>query len=52
MVNTAISSSGNPEMMALGFKLAVEAGRAAYLSGMGASGDYASASSPADWIIK
>lgn len=51
MVNTAISSSGDPEMMALGFKLAVEAGRAAYLAGTAAQSDFAAASSPAEWII-
>ncbi|MDI6756653.1 MAG: thiazole synthase [Endomicrobiia bacterium] len=52
MVNTAVSSSGDPEMMARGFRLAVEAGRAAYLSGLGPESDKAGASSPAEWIIK
>lgn len=35
MANTAIASSGDVEMMAGAMKLAVEAGRAAYLAGMG-----------------
>lgn len=52
MVNTAVSSSGDPETMARGFRLAVEAGRAAYLSGLGPESDKAGASSPAEWIIK
>ncbi len=49
LVNTAISVAGNPVEMAKAFKLAVEAGRMAYKSGLGAvtSGNLvASASSP------
>ena len=49
LVNTAISVAGNPVEMAKAFKLAVEAGRMAYESGLGAvtSGNLvASASSP------
>lgn len=46
LVNTAIASSGNPIGMARAFKLAVEAGRTAYLAGTGEVGKKASASSP------
>lgn len=48
LVNTAIAIAGNPLEMAKAFKLAVEAGRMAYESGLGAVGNnlVASASSP------
>jgi thiazole synthase len=46
LVNTAIASAGDPVAMARAFSLAVQAGRAAYLAGPGATRDYASASSP------
>jgi thiazole synthase len=47
MVNTAIATAGNIPLMALAFKKAIEAGRAAYLSGMGRVLEAgASASSP------
>lgn len=48
LVNTAIAIAGNPSEMAKAFKLAVEAGRMAYESGLGAVGSnlVASASSP------
>lgn len=46
MVNTAIASSDNPEEMAYAFKLAVEAGRLAYLSKLGPQRKHAVASSP------
>lgn len=46
LVNTAIASSGNPVAMAKAFKQAVEAGRTAYLSGLGTVREKASASSP------
>lgn len=46
LVNTAIASSKNPIQMAKAFKLAVESGRIAYLSGLGAKQDRAVASSP------
>lgn len=47
MANTAIATSGNIALMAKSFKLAVEAGRLAYLSGLGRVLDYkAEASSP------
>jgi thiazole synthase len=46
LVNTAIAVASNPNRMALAFKMAVEAGRAAYESGLPASQDTASATSP------
>ncbi len=46
LVNTAIAVAGNPVEMAKAFKLATEAGRMAYLSGLGFKSDYAEASSP------
>ena len=36
LVNTGIASSDNPVVMAMAFRRAVEAGRAAYLAGAGA----------------
>lgn len=46
LVNTAIAVSGNPVEMAIAFRLAVDAGRRAYLAGLGAQRIYAEASSP------
>src|SRR5579859_8264577 len=46
LVNTAIAVSSDPERMAVAFKMAVEAGRAAYESGLSAPQDVASATSP------
>lgn len=46
LVNTAIASSKNPVMMAEAFRKAVEAGRSAYLAGLGAQSKVANASSP------
>lgn len=46
MVNTALASSGDVPAMAEAFKLAVEAGRKAYLAGLGAVTGRAAASSP------
>lgn len=46
LVNTAIASSKDPIQMARAFKLAVESGRIAYLSGLGAKQEIASSSSP------
>ena len=46
LVNTAIAIAENPEQMALAFKQAVEAGRLAYESGLGAQRRHAEASSP------
>ena len=46
LVNTAIAVAGDPERMARAFARAVEAGREAYESGLGAQARCAEASSP------
>ena len=46
MANTAIASAGNLPLMAQAFRKAIEAGRAAYLAGMGRVRETASASDP------
>src|SRR5437763_4541623 len=46
LVNTAIAVSHDPNRMAIAFKMAVEAGRAAYEAGMGPAQETASATSP------
>ena len=46
LVNTAIAVAGDPEMMAKAFAKAVEAGREAYLAGLGGRSAEAIASSP------
>lgn len=46
LVNTAIATSGNPTMMANAFKIAVEAGREAFLAGLGKKGNLSVPSSP------
>ena len=47
MANTAIATAGDVQVMAEAFKKAIEAGRSAYLSGLGRTLDKgASASSP------
>lgn len=46
LVNTAIASSPDPVMMGRAFAMAVEAGRTAFLSGMGPIQNRAVASSP------
>ncbi|GAB6174966.1 thiazole synthase [Paradesulfitobacterium aromaticivorans] len=46
LVNTAIATAENPVAMARAFRLAVEAGRLAHLSGPGARTEQAQASSP------
>ena len=46
LVNTAIAIATDPNRMAIAFKMAVEAGRAAYESGLGAQSQIASATSP------
>ena len=46
LVNTAIAATGNPVAMARAFKLAVEAGREAFLAGLGKQIQRAAASSP------
>ncbi len=46
MANTAVATAGNIKQMAKAFKLAIEAGRLAYLAGTGRVLDKAEASSP------
>lgn len=46
LVNTAVATAKDPVVMARAFGLAVEAGRAAFLAGPGATLEYARASSP------
>ncbi len=46
LVNTAIAVANNPVEMAIAFKLAVEAGRRAYLAGLGSVSNHAVATSP------
>jgi thiazole synthase len=46
LVNTAIASSPNPEMMALAFKQGVEAGRHAFEAGLGTSNNQSIPTSP------
>lgn len=46
LVNTAIAVANNPVEMAIAFKLAVDAGRRAYLAGLGAVSNSAIATSP------
>jgi thiazole synthase len=52
LMNTAIAEAKNPAQMAEAMKLAVRAGRLAYLSGRMPKRLYASASSPIDGSIK
>ncbi len=52
MLNTAISTSNDPFLMAEAFKMAIEAGRKAYLAGLGPVSETARASSPLDWLKK
>ena len=51
IVNTAIAEAKNPVMMARAMKLAVEAGRLAYLAGRMAKKQYADPSSPLGGLI-
>src|SRR5450432_566188 len=46
LVNTAIAVASDPNRMAIAFRMAVEAGRAAYESGLAAQQETASATSP------
>ena len=52
LMNTAIAESRQPEQMAAAMKLAVQAGRLAYLAGRMPKRLYASASSPIEGAIK
>jgi len=51
LMNTAIASAREPERMARAMKLAVEAGREAYLAGRIPMKAYASASSPLEGLV-
>jgi thiazole synthase len=51
LMNTAIAESRDPERMATAMRLAVEAGRLAYLAGRMPKRLYASASSPIEGAI-
>jgi thiazole synthase len=51
LMNTAIAGAKDPVRMALAMKLAIEAGRHAYLAGRIPRKRYASASSPVDGLI-
>jgi thiazole synthase len=46
LVNTAIAVSNDPNRMAAAFRMAIEAGRAAYEAGLGPAQETASATSP------
>lgn len=52
LVNTAIAVAGDPVAMGRAFAQAVEAGRAAYLAGMGEAVEYARASSPLTGFLR
>lgn len=51
LVNTAVSVATNPVAMATAFKYAIEAGRAAYLAGLGAISEVAHATSPLEAFL-
>jgi thiazole synthase len=52
LVNTAIATAAEPSLMATAFKLAVEAGRAAYKAGAAAASKRAIASSPLTGFLR
>lgn len=52
MINTAIAAAEDSVKMAHAFKLAVEAGRWAYLAGLAPQSHVAAASSPLEWLSK
>ncbi|MCM8811773.1 MAG: thiazole synthase [Candidatus Omnitrophica bacterium] len=52
LMNTGIAEAGNPVMMAEAMRLAVEAGRLAFLAGRIPKKSYASASSPQAGVIR
>ena len=52
LMNTAIAEAQDSEKMALAMKLAMEAGRLAYLAGRMAKRLYASASSPVEGVVR
>ncbi len=52
MINTAMAVAANPPMMAAAFGKAVEAGREAYLAGLGKQQNQAEASSPLTGFLR
>ena len=52
LMNTAVASAKDPEAMGQAMKLAIQAGRLAYLAGRMERRLYASASSPLDGVIR
>jgi thiazole synthase len=52
LMNTAIAGAQDSEKMALGMKLAMEAGRLAYLAGRIPKKLYATASSPLEGVVR
>lgn len=52
LVNTAVATAHDPLIMARAFGMAVEAGRAAFLAGPGATQQYANASSPLTGFLR
>jgi thiazole synthase len=52
LVNTALAVTPNPGLMAAAFRKGVEAGREAYLAGLGAQSDKAAASSPLTGFLR
>lgn len=52
LVNTAIATAGDPILMTKAFSFAVQAGRMAYLSKLGAQREYAEASSPLTGFLR
>jgi thiazole synthase len=51
-VNTALAVTPNPGLMAAAFRKGVEAGREAYIAGLGAQSDRAAASSPLTGFLR
>src|ERR1044072_4685098 len=52
LMNTAVAEAANPKLMARAMKLAIEAGRLAYLAGRMPRRLYASASSPLTGVVR
>jgi thiazole synthase len=52
LVNTALAVTPNPGLMAAAFRKGVEAGREAYIAGLGAQSDRAAASSPLTGFLR
>jgi len=52
LVNTAIATADDPVLMAEAFSQAVEAGRKAYMAGLGATHQFAEASSPLTGFLR